>query len=99
MRANIKNANDVILAEAAVFALAKAMPRTKAEELVKRACVVAAVEKQPLIAVVKTLAGGAIAPGAVDWPALAQPENDLGETERIIDRVLHSATKKGGRVF
>jgi 3-carboxy-cis,cis-muconate cycloisomerase len=99
MRANIKNANDVILAEAAVFALAKAMPRTKAEELVKRACVVAAVEKQPLIAVVKTLAGDAIAPGAVDWPALAQPENDLGETERIIDRVLHSATKKGGRVF
>src|SRR5262245_31167566 len=36
MRENIKRADDVILAEAAVFALAKAMPRGKADELVKR---------------------------------------------------------------
>ena len=33
MRANIARANDVILAEAAVFALAKALPRPEAEEL------------------------------------------------------------------
>ena len=38
MLANISRANDVILAEAAVFALAKAMPRPQAEELVKKAC-------------------------------------------------------------
>jgi 3-carboxy-cis,cis-muconate cycloisomerase len=93
MRANINKANDVILAEAAVFALSKAMPRTKAEDLVKRACVVAVEEGQPLIAVVKTLAGDAIAPGTVDWPALAQPENYLGETEKLIDRVLESAER------
>jgi 3-carboxy-cis,cis-muconate cycloisomerase len=93
MRANINKANDVILAEAAVFALSKAMPRTKAEDLVKRACVVAVEEGQPLIAVVKTLAGDAIAPGTVDWPALAQPENYLGETEKFIDRVLESAKR------
>jgi len=93
MRANIKNANDGVLAEAAVFALAKAMPRTKAEELVKRACAVATAEKQPLIAVVKTLAGDAIAPGAVDWPALAQPENYLGAADSFIDRVLEEAER------
>ncbi len=49
MRANITRANDVILAEAAVFALAKAMPRPQAEELVKKACVIAVSENKPLI--------------------------------------------------
>ncbi len=53
MRANIVRANDVILAESAVFALAKAMPRSKAEELVKKACISAVAENQPLIEVVK----------------------------------------------
>ena len=53
MRANITRANDVILAEAAVFALAKAMPRPQAEELVKKACAIACRENQPLIEVVK----------------------------------------------
>ncbi|MGH7886668.1 MAG: 3-carboxy-cis,cis-muconate cycloisomerase [Candidatus Binatia bacterium] len=99
MRANIRNANDVILAEAAVFALAKALPRPKAEELVKQACGVAVGENRPLIDVVKELAADSIEPGAVDWQALAQPENYLGETEKIIDQVLKSATKIGGRVF
>ena len=51
--ANIARANDVILAEAAVFALAKAMPRAKAEELVKTACAIAMSEGRPLIEVVK----------------------------------------------
>ena len=46
---NITRANDVILAEAAVFALAKAMPRAQAEELVKKACAVAVSENKSLI--------------------------------------------------
>ena len=92
MRQNIANADDVILAEAAVFALAKTMPRSKADELVKKACAVAAAEGQPLIAVVRKLASGIIADDAIDWQALATPENYLGETERIIDRVLKSAS-------
>ena len=92
MRQNIANADDVILAEAAVFALAKTMPRSKADELVKKACAVAAAEGKPLIAVVRKLASGIIADDAIDWQALATPENYLGETERIIDRVLKSAS-------
>jgi 3-carboxy-cis,cis-muconate cycloisomerase len=99
MRGNITRANDVILAEAAVFALARAMPRPKAEELVKKACGVAVGENRPLIDVVKELVGDSIKSGAVDWQALAKPENYLGESGKIIDRVLKGATKKGGRVF
>jgi 3-carboxy-cis,cis-muconate cycloisomerase len=88
MRENIHRANDVILAEAAVFVLAQAMPRAQADELVKRACAMALSEGKPLIEVVKSLVAGTLPAGAVDWQALAAPENYLGETERIIDRAL-----------
>jgi 3-carboxy-cis,cis-muconate cycloisomerase len=91
MRANIANANDVILAEAAVFALAQAMPRAQAEELVKKACAVAVSDNKPLIDVVKNLAGDSVT--SIDWQALARPENYLGETEKMIDQVLQLAKK------
>jgi len=93
MRANIARADDVILAEAAVFALAAAMPRQKAEELVKKACAAAVAEHKPLIEVVQRLAAGQTGDTRIDWPALARPENYLGESERMIDRVLESAKK------
>lgn len=93
MRVNIGRADDVILAEAAVFALAAAMPRQKAEELVKQACAVAIAEHKPLIEVVQRLADGQTAGAKIDWPALARPENYLGESERIVDRVLDEAKK------
>ena len=89
MRANIARANDVILAEAAVFALATAMPRAKAEDLVKTACGIAMAEGKPLIEVVKER--GTVAAGSVDWEALSNPANYLGETEKIIDGVLQRA--------
>ena len=93
MRANIARANDVILAEAAVFALASAMPRSKAEELVKQACGAAVAENKPLIETVRRLAQGEVADGAVDWQELAQPESYLGETDRMIDAVLASVKR------
>jgi len=73
--------------------LARAMPRTQAEELVKRACGVAVAENNSLIEVVKTLAGPSIKPGSVDWQTLADPANYLGESNRMIDRVLQQARK------
>jgi 3-carboxy-cis,cis-muconate cycloisomerase len=91
MRANIANANDVILAEAAVFALAKAIPRSQAEELVKKACAVAVSDNKSLIDVVKNLAGDSVT--SIDWQALARPENYLGETDKMIDQVLELAKK------
>jgi 3-carboxy-cis,cis-muconate cycloisomerase len=93
MRDNIARANDVVLAEAAVFALARVMPRPKADELVKNACSIAVSEGKPLIEVVRTLAAGLVSDGTVDWPALAMPENYIGETEKMIDRVLKSANR------
>lgn len=93
MRANITRANDVILAEAAVFALAKLMPRLKAEELVKKACAVAVADGKPLIDVVRDLSKGEIGDGMVDWQVLGKPENYVGESNRMLDRVLESANK------
>ncbi len=93
MRSNMARANDVVLAEAAAFALAGAMPRAQAEGLVKRACTIAASKGEPLIEVVRSLAAGAVPVDAVDWLALAKPETYLGESEQIIDRVLKSASK------
>jgi 3-carboxy-cis,cis-muconate cycloisomerase len=92
MRENIRRADDVILAEAVVFALAKAMPRGKADELVKRACGIAVSEGKPLIEVVRHLVKTTIPDEAVDWQALAAPENYLGETAKIIERVRKSAS-------
>ena len=91
MRGNISRGNDVILAEAAAFALARAMPRPAAEELVKRACASAVGNNRPLIDVVKELAQGKVGVDGVEWQALAQPENYLGETQKFIDRVVKSA--------
>lgn len=91
MRANIARANDVILAEAAVVVMARAMPRPAAEELVKQACTAAVSENKPLIEVVRRFAEGSVKGGEVDWQALAKPESYLGETERIIDEVLRRA--------
>jgi 3-carboxy-cis,cis-muconate cycloisomerase len=93
MRANIANANDVILAEAAVFALSAVMSRAQAEELVKRACAVALADDKPLIQVVQALAGETVKSGVIDWQALADPTNYLGETNQIIDRVLKQAKR------
>jgi 3-carboxy-cis,cis-muconate cycloisomerase len=93
MRGNIARANDLVLAEAAVFALADEMTREEAEALVKKACAAAAARNRPLIETVKELAGGAIENSAIDWRALAQPENYLGETEKIIDQTLKSAAE------
>jgi 3-carboxy-cis,cis-muconate cycloisomerase len=93
MRANMARANEVILAEAAAFALAKAMARPKAEALVKKACGQAVAEKRPLMDVVKALARQEGVDGSVDWLSLSKPENYLGESDKIIDRVLGRARK------
>ena len=93
MRRNIARSNDLILAEAAVFALAKAMERAQAEQLVKRACARAMAQNEPLIEVVRQMATGVVPDRAVDWQALAKPEHYLGATETIIDDVCRQARK------
>jgi len=94
MRANIARGNHLILAEATVFALAQAMPKSKAEELVKKACGVAVSEGKSLVVVVQELSAGEVASGSIDWQALAQPENYLGAANEILDRVLQAADSR-----
>jgi 3-carboxy-cis,cis-muconate cycloisomerase len=91
MRANIARGNDLILAEAALFALSDIMPRAKAEELVKKACMSAAAENRPLMDIVERMTGDSIGKNAINWRALADPGRYLGACEEIIDHVLRSA--------
>jgi adenylosuccinate lyase len=67
------------------------MPRAKAEELVKHACASAMSQAKPLIDVIKETV--AVPDGTVDWQALANPANYLGETNKIIDGVLQRANQ------
>ena len=91
MDANIARGNQLILAEAAVFALSEFLPRGKVEEIVKRACAIAAKETRPLIEVVARLTEDSLPSDAIDWTALGDPKNYLGETGKIIDTVLQHA--------
>ncbi len=93
MRENIVRFNDLILAEAAVFALARHIPRSKAEHLVKQSCGIALFEKKPLMDIVRAQTAGLLPDGTIDWQSLSEPANYLGETEKIIDRVLERARK------
>ena len=48
-----------------------------------------------LVDVVRETVGADIPAGAVDWDRLADPANYLGETDRIIDRVVARARRAG----
>lgn len=91
MRENIRRGRDLILAEAAVFALSEFMPRAKAEEAVKHACAAAAAENEPLMGAAARLTRSTIPENAIDWTALSDPKNYLGDADKIIDAVLENA--------
>jgi 3-carboxy-cis,cis-muconate cycloisomerase len=93
MRSNIARGHDLILAEAAVFTLARVMPRPEAEELVKKACAAALADNRPLIEALETLAGPGVKPGDIDWRELARAENYLGEAQNMTDAVLERARR------
>jgi 3-carboxy-cis,cis-muconate cycloisomerase len=88
MRQNLERSNYLVLAEAAVQALAAEIPRTEAHTLVKQACGIAAAGNRPLIDVVRQKFGEIAPQNEIDWEALAQPENYLGQADYFIDRVL-----------
>ncbi len=91
MRENMARANDLVLAEAVSFALSAHMPRADAHETVSKACAVAVAERKPLVDAVRDLVSGRVPEGAVDWNGLRDPANYLGETQKIIDRMLKLA--------
>jgi 3-carboxy-cis,cis-muconate cycloisomerase len=91
MLANIRRGHDLILAEAAVFALSRSMSRSEAEELAKEACAQAAAEDRPFIEVIASLATDRVGQNSIDWPAIAEPKNYVGEANRMLDAVLGKA--------
>jgi len=91
MRQNIERTNYLVLAEAAVQALAAEIPRDEAHTLVKKACAVAAADNRALIDVVRQAVGEIAPQSQIDWQALADPANYLGQTGYFIDRVLEEA--------
>lgn len=90
MRQHVAQANGLILAEAAVFALAEYMNRSEAKKLVSRACTIALDEQRHLVDVVQTLADAPI-----DWLALKDESNYLGATQTFIDAVLQQVNPSG----
>ncbi len=88
MRRNLDAANGLILAEAAIFALARHLPRDDAEAMVKDACREVRKSGRHLIEVLKQRSSASI-----DWDALADPSNYLGAADAFISRILRSAER------
>ena len=89
MRANVGASHGLLLAEAASFALARHMPRPEAQEMVKEACAETLKSGTNLI---DLLAARSDAP--IDWAALRDPTQQLGQAEAMIDRALAAARKR-----
>jgi 3-carboxy-cis,cis-muconate cycloisomerase len=100
MRQNLAQNHDLALSEAAVVELARRMPRPEAFALVKRAAFTAAASRRSLVDVLREELGRipehAVLATHIDWPALAAPENHLGHTEQLIERVLADAASLHG---
>jgi 3-carboxy-cis,cis-muconate cycloisomerase len=94
MRRNLERSNYLVLAEAAVQALSKEIPRTKAHSLVKQACGIAASENRSLIDAVRQQFGEIAPKNKIDWEALAKPENYLGHCDYFIDSVLEQISDR-----
>ncbi|HEU0223159.1 MAG TPA: 3-carboxy-cis,cis-muconate cycloisomerase [Paracoccaceae bacterium] len=83
MGANIAATQDLMLAEAASFALASHMPRPQAQALVKAACQRAVAEDRPLRAVLPEMTDAPL-----DWDRVFDPAAYTGEAAAFVDRFL-----------
>ncbi len=86
MRANLDSSDGLIMAEAASFALAEHMPRPEAQALVKECCKEAARDRRNLFEILKDKTDA-----PVDWQAVSDPANYLGEADALIRRILKEA--------
>jgi 3-carboxy-cis,cis-muconate cycloisomerase len=84
MRANLLAPPALAFAEAAVGALSAALPRPAAQSLLATCAGRARAENRALIDVLREQAPPS-ALDAVDWEALARPENHLGQALRWVD--------------
>ena len=85
MSRNLIADNGLIMAEMAVFELVKSMERSKASELVRQACELCLTNNSHMIDELESLTNVDL-----DWDALKQPKNYLGNAEEVIDSVLQT---------
>ena len=85
MGRNLIADNGLIMAEMAVFELVKSMERSKASELVRQACELCLTNNSHMIDELESLTNVDL-----DWDALKQPKNYLGNAEEVIDSVLQT---------
>lgn len=88
MRDNLLAEHGLVLAEAAVGALNRALPRPRARELVTSAAARARTERRNFLEVLREDVAAVTPAPDVDWPALAEPQNYLGQANALTDRVL-----------
>lgn len=83
MEANLAATRELVMAEAATFALATASDRNQAAAIVREGIQAMAQDTRPLLAVLAERS-----PVAVDWEALRNPLNQLEPARMLIDRIL-----------
>ncbi|MDF2232466.1 lyase family protein [Albimonas sp. CAU 1670] len=82
MRANMDATGGLMMAEAASFRLAQAMPRPKAQATVKAACKAAVAQGRPLAEMLAETEAGQ----GIDWAAELDPAAHLGQAPAIARR-------------
>jgi len=84
---NLANSSGLILAEAASFALSEYMSRTEAQAIVTSACNQALTSGDHLMSILSDLTEVPI-----DWDKLRDPTNNIGVSDRFIDRILDDSS-------
>ena len=86
MAENTSASGDLLLAEAAAFALASRFPLPQARRMVADACRAARETGEGMLAILERQV-----PAGVDWQVLRDPRNALGSAETFIDRAVADA--------
>jgi 3-carboxy-cis,cis-muconate cycloisomerase len=88
MRENLLSNHGLVLAEPAVSALSRELPRGEASALVTACAARAMGERRYLIDVVREEFCARRPQNGIDWAKLAAPESHLGQADALIDRAL-----------
>lgn len=88
MRENLLSGHGIVLAEPALRALSREMPRAEASDLVSACAARALAERRDLIGLVREAMEARQPENGIDWAELAAPERHLGQAGALIDRAL-----------
>lgn len=83
IKKNLESSQGLLLAEAVTFALAQYIHREEAQMIVKAACATAVKQRRHLVDVVADKSDLPI-----DWRELKKPQNYLGNSNQLIDKMI-----------